>query len=339
MAPARLPRAWRGLGAVAAVAGAALFTASIRAAGPHAVLGGISRLGSGFIVIFLLGGLRHLLRAVAWTLCVEPPEHLPLARAFSAFVAGDSVGNVTPFGLLASEPSKIMLVKSRVAPNASIAALTVETLFYGATVAVMLVAGTAALLLSFRVPTAVRIASFATLGGAVAISLAGTWVIMTRRRIASGLLQRLARRPMLNRHVEPRLAHAREIEERIFGFVGRRRERVLPILGLEVAFHASAVFEIWFALSLVAGTAPTLLTAFVLEYVNRTITSVFQFVPLWLGVDEAGTGLVTAVLRLGPAAGVSLALIRKGRLMAWTAVGLALLLHQGVAARREAVGG
>jgi hypothetical protein len=64
-------------------------------------------------------------------------------------------------------------------------------------------------------------------------------------------------------------------------------------------------------------------TAFVLESVNRTITVAFQFVPMWLGVDEAGTGLVAAAIGISPAAGVTLALARRGRIVLWTAVGLA----------------
>jgi len=60
------------------------------------------------------------------------------------------------------------------------------------------------------------------------------------------------------------------------------------------------------AIGLITGVSPTLLTAFVLEYVNRTITVVFQFVPMWLGVDEAGTGLMTAAIGLTGATGVAL---------------------------------
>ena len=76
-------------------------------------------------------------------------------------------------------------------------------------------------------------------------------------------------------------------------------------------------------LRLITGQPPSLLAAFVLESANRTITVAFQFVPMWLGVDEAGTGLIAAAIGISPAAGVTLALARKGRIVLWTAVGLA----------------
>jgi len=55
---------------------------------------------------------------------------------------------------------------------------------------------------------------------------------------------------------------------------------------------------------------------------------VFQFVPMWLGVDEAGTAAVTSAVHLGSAAGVSLALVRKTRVVTWTVIGFLLLLHR-----------
>jgi hypothetical protein len=78
--------------------------------------------------------------------------------------------------------------------------------------------------------------------------------------------------------------------------------------------------------TLVTGERIALVTAFVLEFINRAITIAFQFVPMWLGVDEAGTGAVASALQLGGAAGVGLALVRKARMMVWTGLGLGLFL-------------
>lgn len=326
----RLPGGLTLIGALGALGGAVLFAWSIQRAGPSAVVDGVRRLGVGFIGVFLLGGIRHLAHTLAWTLCVEPPAHLPLGRAFVAYLAGDSLGNVTPFGALLSEPSKIILIRHRVPPQASIAALTVENLLYSATVVVVLTAGTAALLLAFQVPEPMRIMSLAVFAGAAAMSLAAAWVVVTRRRVISRLVEQLIRRDVARSYLRSRLPHVADIEDRVFGFVGRRPGRAWKILAIEIVHHVAAVIEIWVALRFITGVPPSVLAAFVLEYVNRTITLVFKFVPLQLGVDEAGTSLITTVLQLGPAAGVSLALARKGRVSLWTAIGLVLLLWQGL---------
>jgi hypothetical protein len=328
-----VPRALRFVVIGASMAGAVLFALAIRNAGTQAVFDDVKRIGAGFAFVFLLGGVRHFVRTVAWTFCVEPPDHLPIANAFAAYLAGDSLGNVTPFGFLISEPSKVVLVRPRVALKASIAALTIENLFYSSSVLVMLIAGTAVLLLLFPVPEAVRLASLAICGCAVVISAAAAWIVAGRQHLASRLCAGAIRRNIARSYFESRLPHVRDIEDRIFAFVGRQPERVLPILALEITFHVAAVLEIWMVLAFVTGSSPAFLMAFVLEYANRTITSVFQFVPMWLGVDEAGTSLMTSALHLGPAVGVSLALVRKGRLLAWTAVGIALLMQQGLSVR------
>ncbi len=287
----------RAIAIAAALAGAALFAWSLRAVGVAAVVNAIERLGAGFIVLVALGGVRHVVRASAWRLCFDDPATLPFGWSFAAYVSGDAVGNVTPFGLLASEPSKIVLLRNRLPAAEAIPALALENLFYGASVALMLVGGTVALLAAFDV--AARIRTIAVLlVVAVAAALAGAAAVA---------------------RLKPRLVAP------LLAFVQRHRQRLWAIAALEASYHAAAVLEIWIALALITGTPPTLLVAFVLEYVNRTITIAFQFVPMWLGVDEAGTGLMTTALGLTGATGVALALARKARVAVWTAVGLALL--------------
>jgi hypothetical protein len=307
---------WLRLAGVAVtIAGVLLLAGSIRAAGAAAVVAGIRRLGAGFLIVCALGGARGVLRTVAWRLCLDEVSLLKFRRAFSAYLAGGAIGNITPFGFLISEPSKIVLVKDQLAAPASIAALTVENLFYIVSVAIMLVTGTTALLsMAAPLPIAASRVSIAVLAVVVGATCAGAWIVVGRHRIASGIARRLG----------ARTSRVREIEDRVFAFAERHPDRCLPVVMCQVFFHASAVFEIWLVLRLITGQPPSLLMAFVFESVNRTITVAFQFVPMWLGVDEAGTGLIAAALGINPAAGVSLALARKGRILLWTAIGLAL---------------
>jgi hypothetical protein len=307
------PERLRRLGIGAAIGGFLLLLWSVHSVGLNAVLTGVGRVGFGFIVIVALGGARGALRTIAWRLCLEDRSLLPFRRAFAAYLAGGALGNVTPLGMLVSEPSKILLVRDRVAASASIPALAVENLFYGISVALMLATGTVGLLTAASLPASATRASALLLACVAGGVLFGCWVVATRRRIGTGVAQRLGLRT-------DRIG---AIEDRVFAFAARHPDRVVPVALCEIAFHAAAVFEIWFALRLITGAAPPLLTAFALEYTNRAITIVFQFVPLWLGVDEAGTGFIAAALGLNPAAGVSLALARKGRIAFWTVVGLA----------------
>jgi hypothetical protein len=130
--------------------------------------------------------------------------------------------------------------------------------------------------------------------------------------------------PLLPRTVGRLLTNVTAIENQVFGFASRHPGRLPSLLALEAAYHLTGVMEIWLTMRLITAEPVGFVTAFVLEFVNRTITIAFQFVPMWLGVDEAGTGAVTTALRLGGAAGVGLALVRKARVVLWTGVGLGL---------------
>jgi hypothetical protein len=103
--------------------------------------------------------------------------------------------------------------------------------------------------------------------------------------------------------------------------------RIAHVVSWEIAFHIAAVAEVWVVLaSLVPGVSVA--DAFLLESAGRFVIVVFKFVPYRLGIDEAGSGAVAAVLGFAPAIGVTLALVRRLRIMILNAVGLIALVKR-----------
>ena len=78
---------------------------------------------------------------------------------------------------------------------------------------------------------------------------------------------------------------------------------------------------------------PSLLDAFLLESVSRLITIVFKLVPFVIGVDEAGAQFVGSTVAFAAGIGVTLAIIRKGRIFFWTAIGVILIIKRGLSIR------
>ena len=95
-----------------------------------------------------------------------------------------------------------------------------------------------------------------------------------------------------------------------------------------------AIVEVYLVLSVVSAQPTTLLHAFVFESTNRFISFAFRFVPLRIGVDEAGSGMFADMLAFGTATGVTLAIVRKGRILVWIAVGVLLLVRHGLSVRQ-----
>ena len=122
-------------------------------------------------------------------------------------------------------------------------------------------------------------------------------------------------------------------EDRVFGFYARNRQSFLSIFALDMCFHIAGVVEIYATLLFISPIAPSLRQAFILESVNRIINVAFKFIPLRAGVDEGGTGQVSKVLGFARGIGVTLAIIRKGRDIFWSAIGLVLIWKRGLSLR------
>jgi len=298
---------------IAAVGGAALFAVAVQRAGTAEIVDGVRRVGWGLVAILALAGLRFLIRAECWRLCLPPETHFPLTRALAAFLAGDAVGSVTPLGLLASEPTKVVLTRHHLAPGESVASLAVENLVYAGSVSAMIGLGLVALAASVPLPRAwlavVLLALAALCAGAVIVvrALRGSWD--PRRGARPRWRERLA-----------------VIREQVRRFSGRYAHRLWAVFALDAGFHALAVIEVFLTLRWLLGDrSPTLVQAIVFEALNRIITVVFKFVPFRVGVDEASAGALAPMLAINPAAGVALAVVRKVRNLFWAAIGLALV--------------
>ncbi|MGH9933373.1 MAG: lysylphosphatidylglycerol synthase domain-containing protein [Pyrinomonadaceae bacterium] len=320
-------------GILFAFLGLLLFAYFVRKAGVSQITAGIQRLGFGFLLILAISSLRQIARSLAWTRCFESPYSLRFRDAFAARIMGDALGNIIPLASVAvSEPSKAAFVTDRVPLMASLAALALENIFYSLSVVLLIFSGTAALLLSFSLPKPLRYASFGALAVTLVIAPLGYFVIRRRWKFLSGLMSFLGSRGIARAWMTAKgIPRAGILEDRIYGFYDRHSNRLISIFLLEVCFHLAGVAEIYVTLSFISDiVAPTLLTAFILESVNRIINVAFKFMPFRLGVDEAGSGMLAKALGFSQAIGATLAIVRKARDLFWTAVGVALMVRRGL---------
>lgn len=337
------------VGLLSAAVGILLFVYAVRRAGFAEVARGVARIGWGFVLVLGLSGLRLAARSLAWIRCFEPGirdqgsgtegsqetkgsepysgHGLRPGAAFRAILVGEALGNITPLGLFISEPAKATFVRETVPISSGLPALAVENILYSVSVALVIGAGMLVLLGRFDIPAAVRLGGVAALGFVVIVLGTAALVMTGRWRPASG-----AMRLVLRTSSESWIDRIAGLEERIYGFARAHPGRIPTIAALELGFHVAGVAEAYLVLSWL-GVPVTLVTAFVLESVNRIINVAFRFVPLRLGVDEAGSGLLTQVLDLGAPTGVSLAIIRKARVLIWSAAGMALLARRAIKRR------
>jgi hypothetical protein len=312
--------------------GLALFAYFVRKAGVSEILVGIKRLGFGFLLILLISSARQIARSLAWMRCFEAPYSLRFRDAITARLMGDALGNIVPLASVAiAEPSKAAFVTDRVPLMASLSALALENIFYSLSVVLMIFSGTLALLLSFQLPKPLRYASIGAMIVTIVLAPLGYFVIRRQWKFLSRPMSALAKRGIARAWLTDKgIPRAQTLEDRIYGFYSRNSDRLLLIFLFEVFFHLAGVAEIYVTLYFISTIAPSLLTAFILESVNRVINVAFKFVPLRTGIDEAGTGMLSKVLGFTTAIGVTLAIVRKARDIFWTAIGVGLMVRRGL---------
>jgi len=310
------------LGVIFGLLGLLLFAYFVSRAGVGEIVSNIQRLGAGFLLILGVSGIRYVVRALAWIRCVERPFQLPFRDAFAARVMGDALGNIIPFVSFAvSEPSKAVFVKDRVPLMVGFSALAIENIFYALSVALFIFSGTATLLLTFALPKGLRYASIAALATTVVLIPIVLLIMRSQVRFLSRIVGFLGAKKL-----KPR---AESLEDRIYGFYVNSQRSFLSIFALQMCFHAAGILEVFITLSFISPVAPTLTQAFILESVNRIINIAFKFIPLRAGVDEGGTGQVSKVLGFARGIGETLAIVRKGRDIFWSTIGLLLIWKKG----------
>ena len=305
---------------LAAVGGLVLFGYAVRPAGVNEILAGIRQVGWGLLPILGLAGARFLIRACAWRLCMParrspgeggPPHgRLPIGQAFTAFVAGDAIGNLTPLGMVASEPTKVFLTRHRLATRESVASLATDNLLYAASIVVMVALGVVVVLATIPLSLEWR-------EGAIVALLAGVaGMVITVRLMRGTWREESGARP-------PWRETLAGLRRSVLSFSTEQPGRLLQVFLLDVLFHALAVFEIFLTLRWLLGDrSPTIGQAIVFEALNRVVTVAFKFVPFRVGIDEALSGGLAPVIAVQPVAGVTLAVVRKVRNLIWTGIGL-----------------
>ena len=119
-------------------------------------------------------------------------------------------GNLTPLGVLASEPTKILMVRTKISTVTSVASVTIENIFYTASVLVVLLSGTWLFLQHANVPPGLE-QDFGDIVAGVAIAaVIGIWAARTRPAILSRFAPLVTKIAGTSRRAQGRHARSRK---------------------------------------------------------------------------------------------------------------------------------
>lgn len=324
-------------GAILTLAGIALFAYFVYSVGVNELIDGISRFGVvGFAVILLIFFLRIFVRASAWSLSVYEPHKLTIRDTIPAVIIGEATSSIVPLGFFVSGTSKAIAVMHRVPMVVGLASVATENLFYSLLTSIFLILGAVAFLRNTTLEDGWVVMIDVLIGLIVLLVVMMFLLVIRQWHFASEACESLFRRGYFTRFLEQGRLDVRQFEDLIYGFYRKHPKRFLPICFLETLYHSLGIVEVYYVLSRLSDTMPSLMTAFLLESVSRLVTIMFKLIPLTIGVDEAGAQFVGDTVALAAGVGVTLAIIRKGRILFWTGIGFLLILKRGLSFRNLA---
>lgn len=316
---------------IMSVFGLCVFVYFVYAVGVREIADSIYRFGfAGFAVILSIYFVRICVRAYAWKLSLHGPYELSIRDTVPAVVIGEALSSTLPLGILLSGTSKAIAVRRRIPLVAGLSSVATENLYYSFITGIFLMLGAVLLLNGFAVDESVRVILNLMIGILIFATILGLLMVIRQWHFASWICNWVYSLGFFKHILENGRSQVRRFEDLIYGFYRNYPKRFIPICLLQAAYHILGVAEVWFALNRLSDSMPSLQTAFLLESVSRLVTILFKLIPFNIGVDEAGAEFVGQAIALTAGLGVTLAIIRKGRIVFWTAIGWLLILERGM---------
>lgn len=320
---------------LAAALGIALLVVLVRRTGTGTVIHQVKTIGWGFGLVLLLGGIGHLIKTWAWRLTFACEiKNVSFARTFALRLVSEAIAILGLPGQVIGEAARVSLLGSDVPIANSISSVTLDRVLYIVTSAIVTLTGmiAALLLLSFSRMWRLYALLFA-LGAAVmlaasALALRRRWPIFSRAARAIGRIT------WFKGWLDGKHTVIESAERNLFDFYYETPGPFWQSVALNIACHGTAILEVYILLGFM-GARGSLFLALVLEALTKLINTVGTFNPGNVGTYEGGNMIIFRLLGISGAAGLTMALCRRARILFWAAIGALCLIVMSKATRRS----
>jgi len=285
----------------------------------------VARIGlGGAVVIAIAFAIAFVADVASWMLMFRSItlSRVWAWRLFLVQMVGEALNVVVPVGSLGGEPFKAMLLKRHydVSYREGTASLLLIQTVNSLAMAPFIIVGAVLMFGRGLLPSAVE---KTVLGVALWITSFMVIVYVALHMRALAALQRRLGESRWADRLGRGLVLMQDIEERLFFFVRQTPGRFawsLFLAFLNWLFGAIEMFLIFFFL----GHPITFADAWMIEAAVVLVRSATFFIPGHLGVQDGAISLMGQALTGSPEIGIAVALLRRGRELAWTAVGLGI---------------
>jgi hypothetical protein len=259
-------------------------------------------------IVLALSVLRLFLQSITWSTSLDG-EHVSVdtTKLMGVRLASQSMGYLTVFGPVISEPMKIKLLGTPTEPT--ITATLLDDGVYWFTSALLAILGIVSLpVVAVHGARYHAIPAFLSLAGMV-------FVIMRRTPILSVLVR------ALSNHAPSWLTRAEKLEGSIRSYRVHHPAPVSRMFWIDLACQVLITSEVGVVLWSL-GLHIHFFTLIAIDGVTRALKLVSGWIPARIGSDEGGAISAFALTGFSPLLGLSLALTRRVRDLLWALIGI-----------------
>ncbi len=281
----------------------------------------LKSVGSGMIAILALGGMLHLLRASAWRLTFRSDvRRVSLARAFGLRLIAESIGTFGLAGQVVGDGMRVSLLGPAIPIADRISSVALDRAAFVVSSGAISVMGMVAAVMLFslngiwRVYSLVFAATVTLVLALALLSFAQGWHLFSH---VTHAIQRL---PWARKWLAEKTSVIESAEESLLSFRSRASKSFWAVMALYFASQIAAIAEVYLLLRFM-GIRIMIVGAAVIEGFTKLIDVVGALNPGNVGTFEGGNLLLAHLLGFPAAAGLTLALCRRARIIFWTAIG------------------
>ena len=333
-------RVRRALHYLAAVLGIALLVVLVLRMGTATVIHQVRTIGWGFVLILVLGGVGHLIKTWAWRLTFGCEiGNVSFARTFGLRLVSEAIAILGLPGQVIGEAARVSLLGSDVPIANSISSVTLDRGLYILTSAIVTVTGMIAALLLVPLSRTWRLYVLLFAFGAAALLVASMVAIQKRWPVFSGTARAIGRLTWIKGWLSGKQSVVQSAERNLFDFYHETPRAFWYGLVLNLSCHGTAILEVYILLFFM-GARSGLLIALVLESLTKLVNVVGALNPGNVGTYEGGSMIIARLFHISSAAGLTMALCRRARILFWAAIGaLCMTVMSKQTGQRELVYG
>jgi uncharacterized protein (TIRG00374 family) len=267
----------------------------------------------------LVSSVWYFAYALAWEIFLKGlSQRVHLWQIFKIKVAGEAINSITPFSWGGGDPARVYLLKNHIPLNEGAASVVVDRTLNNFAAVLFMLIGIVITLVKFSLPTELKVG----LPIVLILILLGSVFLYSRSHegLFQFLLDALKFLRLKRNFSEKTLKNVSEIDRHISHFYKTNRWGFLAAFSLHFFGRLCGVVEIYLA-AIFLGHPLHLMDSYLLASMTIVVNMVFVFVPGSLGVMEGAYAGAFALLNLNPAVGTSIQIVRRVRMVFWTAMG------------------